>query len=66
MLTLRVLSLALFLLSARTDTDAGWGIDPNGCHRGLTTQAGGEMDPNGGPVSDYSACVDPNGACRAR
>ena len=67
MLTLRALALALFLASSFAgNTDAGCGIDPNGCSGGFRTQGGGAMDPNGiaSADTDYSACVDPNGRCR--
>ncbi len=75
MLTIRAFSLLLLLsftfgsgVTRNFSSDEGCGIDPNGCSgRQLTTQAGGEMDPNGGSAqSDYSACLDPNGGCRER
>lgn len=74
MLTIRAFSLVLLLSFpfgfgvSNFTGDEGCGIDPNGCSgRHLATQAGGEMDPNGGSAqSDYSACLDPNGGCRER
>ena len=58
MLILRALTLLLFLFTTRTNSDAGCGIDPNGCHGGFraNTQSGGGMDPNGG-----GGAMDPNG-----
>jgi len=52
MFIVRVLSLALFVISWSLSTDAGSAMDPNG--------GGGAMDPNGAR-SCYTACIDPNG-----